>query len=111
MDNNTTGKNYTFQITGMPVEITETNIEPNIKLIAGKINNCSTIYYWLIDEELDFEIGDYAIVENINDYDLIKIVGIVETQEKYLKHITNVNKNKMKKVAKVIQRCDIREES
>lgn len=54
-----------------------------MKLIAGKINNCGTTYYWDISEfKVMPKIGDYAIVENMNDYDLVKIVGIVETIEK-----------------------------
>ena len=34
-------------------------------------------------------VGDYAIVENKNDYDLVKIIGIVETSEKYYKQLTH----------------------
>ena len=33
--------------------------------------------------------GDYAIGENLNDYDLLKIIGIVETNEKYCKRLTH----------------------
>lgn len=80
-----------------------------MKLIAGKINNCNTTYYWDISEfKVIPEIGDYAIVENMNDYDLVKIVGIVETFEKYARHITNCNVNK--KVINFIDRKSIRED-
>lgn len=66
-----------------------------MKLIAGRINNCNTTYFWNIDEQFDYQIGDYAIVENMGDYDLVKIVGVIETTEEYVKYLTNkkVNKN------------------
>lgn len=99
-------KEVTFQFVGRPVEVVEENIENTIKLIAGKLNNCNTIYYWNIDEDKDLSIGDYAIVENMNDYDLVKIVGVIETTEKYLRLITNCKQNK--KVIEVIDRNDVR---
>lgn len=79
-----------------------------MKLIAGKINNCATTYYWDISEfKVMPKIGDYAVVENMNDYDLVKIVGIVETSEKYQKFITG---SKTKKVIMAIDRKNIRED-
>ena len=78
-----------------------------MKLIAGKLNNCSTLFYWQIIENEKFEIGDYAIVENMNDYDLVKIVGILETSDKYAKFI---NDRKLKNVVSIIKRIEIRED-
>jgi len=83
--------------------------EPKIKLIAGKLNNFENAYYWdvsMIDR--NFEIGDYAIVENMSDYDLVKIIGIVETNEKYSRYITN--RKNVKKVIMIIDRYSIRED-
>ena len=80
-----------------------------MRLIAGKLNNCNLVYYWEYRINLigySFKIGDYAIVENMNDYDLVKIVGIVDTTDKYAKFITNRNVNK--KVIKIISRETIR---
>lgn len=103
------GRRLEFVGTFKPVENTETLVIPKtIKYIAGRLNSCNTTYYWEIDEDEDFEIGDYAIVENMNDFDLIKIVGVVETVEKYTKFITNNRINK--KVIQVIDRQDIRED-
>lgn len=76
-----------------------------MKLIAGKLNSGIT-HFWNVAEELYFEIGDYAIVENKNDYDLVKIVGIVETNKKYSKFITDVNVNK--NVVSIIPRATVR---
>lgn len=60
-----------------------------MKLILGKLNN-GAIFYWDISHmQLKPSVGDYAIVENKNDYDLVKIIGIVETSEKYYKQLTH----------------------
>jgi len=77
-----------------------------VKMIAGKLNNCNQVYYWEIDDDRYFKIGDYAIVENLNDYDLVKIVGVIETTEKYVKFINKVNK----KVVGIVPRMDIRKD-
>lgn len=103
------GKTLEFVGTFKPVEeMPEIEEDNTIKLIAGKLNNTNTTYYWLVDKDLDFEIGDYAIVENMNDYDLVKIIGIVKTDEKYLRLLTNKNINK--KVVVIVDRAEIRED-
>lgn len=76
-----------------------------MKLIAGKLNS-GTTNFWNIPENAVYEIGDYAIVQNKNDYDLVKIVGIVETNEKYSKIITGVEVSKS--VVNIIPRKLIR---
>lgn len=60
-----------------------------MKLIIGKINASNTVGYWNIGNNYspDIRSGDYAVVENKNDYDLIKVIGIVETSEKYEKFL------------------------
>ncbi len=97
-----------FVGTFKPVENTTVESPKTIKYVAGRLNSCNTTYYWNIDEDMKFEIGDYAIVENMNDYDLIKIVGVIETTEKYGKFIQNHKINK--KVIEIIDRVDIRED-
>jgi len=42
----------------------------------------------------------------LNDYDLVKIVGVIETTEKYVKFINKVNK----KVVGIVPRMDIRKD-
>ena len=61
------------------------------KLLIGKINASNTIGYWNIGENYTPDVisGDYAIVENKTDYDLIKIIGIVELREEYEKFLFN----------------------
>ena len=94
----------TFQPAGSVIE----EKDDTVKMIAGKLNNTKCVYYWTVDKDFDYEIGDYAIVENMNDYDLVKIIGTVITNEKYLKLLTNVNVNK--KVVEIVDRSDIRED-
>lgn len=111
MNNNKSNGETTFSFVGRlepTPEINTTTVPETIKLIAGKFNNYNTVCYWNIDEDMDFKIGDYAIVENKNDYDLVKIVGVVETTEKYEKFISNCNVSK--KVVSIISRDEIRED-
>ena len=86
----------------------------NICLIAGVINagviNAvpNQCYFWLGTKSTDcFKINDYAIVENKQGYDLVKIAGIVWTNEDNLKIITRNNLSKMKKVIRYIPREEI----
>lgn len=82
-----------------------------MKLIAGKLNAENIVRYWMLEGEdvKDVDvigIGNYAIVENKNDYDLVKIVGIVETNEQYVKFLAGVNVNK--KVIRLLARATVR---
>ena len=84
----------------------------NLYLIAGVINSMpNMVYFWLGDKNIDsFKIGDYAIVENLNSYDLVKIAGIVWTNEDSLKSITKKDLAKMKKVIKYIPKEELENE-
>ena len=69
-----------------------------VTLVAGVINATGKMLYWKCDFEIN--IGDYAIVENMNGYDLVEIVGLVETDEE---HINKLIGNKInKKVSCVV---------
>lgn len=79
-----------------------------MRIIAGKLNSDNIVRYWKVGDEI-FNVGDYAIVENKNDYDLVKIIGIVETNEKYASFFANgysISKN----VISIISRGLIRED-
>ena len=84
----------------------------NIYLIAGVINAVQNqCYFWLGTKSTDcFKINDYAIVENKQGYDLVKIVGIVWTDEANLKAISKNSLKKMKKVIRYIPREEIENE-
>ena len=79
-----------------------------MRIIAGKLNSDNIVRYWKVGDEI-FNVGDYAIVENKNDYDLVKIIGIVETNEKYASFFVN-GYPVSKSVVSIIQRFLIRKD-
>ena len=79
-----------------------------VYLIAGVLNLTGEALYWVIEGILGKDvIGDYAIVENRNGYDLVKIVGIVETTEGNAKMFSETNYKNMKKVIKILEKSQI----
>jgi len=73
-----------------------------MRIIVGKINRDNVKNHWNIEETKDFCIGDYAIVENVNGYDLVEIIGELLTTDEYVKEV--VGKNISKNVIQVIER-------
>lgn len=82
----------------------ESKKEENIILIAGIINATGTLLYWKSDREIS--VGDYAIVENKQGYDLIKSVGIIYTTKE---NAINFSKTKYENMKRVIQgyQCEL----
>ena len=79
-----------------------------VYLIAGVFNSIGEPLYWVIEGILGKDvIGDYAIVENRNGYDLVKIVGIVETTEENTEIFSETNYKNMKKVIKILEKSQI----
>ena len=79
-------------------------------VILGKLNRDNVVNYWNIEEkmilgqDLDELIEKYAIVENMQGYDLVKIVGFAYIDEDEEKHIA---KNKItKSVIRIIDMGD-----
>lgn len=67
-----------------------------VYLVAGLINATGRVLHWRTKSEI--ELGDYAIVENMNGYDLVKIVGIVKTTKKNAIKFSNTKYENMKNV-------------
>lgn len=78
-----------------------------MKVIIGKINSSNTIGYWNAGKGYVM-VGDYAIVENKNDYDLVKVMGIAETNEKYGKFLAPNGVSKS--VVCYLARCRVRKD-
>lgn len=84
-------------------------------LIAGMLNSCGRVFYW--KDELagksfpllieDYGIGDYAIVENENGYDLIKIIGFVETTKDKVCKFANYKYENVKKFVKALKKEEV----
>ncbi len=76
--------------------------DKKVILIAGIINVTGQNLFWKNEKGLDIDIGDYAIVENVNGYDLIKVIGKIETTEENAKKFSNTKYCNMKKVTRVL---------
>lgn len=75
--------------------IEENRKDETVTLIAGVINATGKMLFWKDDN--DIQIGDYVIVENMNGYDLVKVIGIVLTTEKEASKFSNTRYENMKK--------------
>lgn len=71
-------------------------------LVAGVINANGKMLYWKNDYILDLNIGDYAIVENMNGYDLIKVIGVIDTTKELSSKFSNTKYENMKNVIQKI---------
>lgn len=71
-------------------------------LIVGVINATGKTLFWKNELKLIIKIGDYAAVENMNGYDLIKVLGIVKTIKKDVSKFSNTKYSNMKKVTRVL---------
>lgn len=79
-------------------------------IIIGKLNQNEKCNYWLCELELkEDDIGDYAIVENKTDYDIVKIIGITKTKKEFLKNMSYGEP--YKKVIKIIKKEYLKEEN
>lgn len=75
-------------------------------LVAGTINATGKTLYWKDELEL-LNIGDYAIVENMHGYDLIKVIGIIETTEQNANKFSNTKYENMKRILIKIAKCNL----
>lgn len=82
----------------------------DIQLIAGKVNKVdSQILYWLND--FPIRIGDFAIVENRNSFDLVEVIGVVFTHKNKVGNFSKTQFDSMKKVVRVIERNELVKEN
>lgn len=72
--------------------VNENNKE--VYLVAGLINATGKVLHWRTRSEI--KLGDYAIVENMNGYDLVKVIGIVKTTKKDAGKFSNTKYENMK---------------
>lgn len=73
-----------------------------IKAIAGMLNGDCTARFWKIPDGVAVDVGDLAIVENRDGYDLVKVVGLVKTTEECEKFLTGNRRGIKKSVVAVI---------
>ena len=77
------------------------NKENQVFLIAGILNATGKLLHWRADD-ISLNVGDYAVVENMSGYDLVKVAGIILTEKKLARKFSNVDYEKMKKAIKKV---------
>lgn len=76
--------------------------EERVYLVAGTINATGKTLYW--KDEKYIPIGNYAIVENVNGFDLIKVIGRVQTTKLNASKFSNTKYENMKKTIQEISK-------
>lgn len=82
--------------------------EEKIVLVAGTINATNMMLYWI--DNVRAEIGDYVIVQNKRDYDLIKVIGTVVTTKKGARRFSHTKYEDMKHTVLKLHKEDFEEE-
>ena len=55
-------------------------MDEKVDLIAGRLNNRNgETLYWKLEKMMSCKLGDFAVVENANGYDLVEICGFITT--------------------------------
>lgn len=73
------------------------NEQETVYLVAGLINATNRVLWWK-DESKTGKLGDYYVVENMNGYDLVKVVGILATTKREASKFSNTKYENMKKI-------------
>lgn len=75
-----------------------------VYLIMGTFDNMpNKIFYWVDETNVDFELGDYAIVECNNLYKIVNIVGYIRTNEHGLFILTGKKLKSANRVKKIVK--------
>lgn len=82
-----------------------TKEEEIVYLVAGTINATGRMLYW--NDTVGLEIGDYAIVENMNGYDLIEVIGKIKTTKEKSSKFSNTIFENIKKVVRGLKKENI----
>lgn len=83
--------------------------EDDCLLLAGRRNGGNETLFWTMEDcKVDgYSEGDYAIVENMNDFDLVKIVGTVVTKKNLANLFSKTKYEHMKKVIRIVNKSDL----
>lgn len=85
--------------------IEENEEDAIVTLVAGVINATGKTLFW--KDDCETQVGDYAVVENMNGYDLVRVIGSVLTTEKETSKFSNTGYENMKKTIYPISKEDI----
>lgn len=60
-----------------------------MRFVIGKLNEMyDPTYSWRVPDGMSVNVGDFALVENRESYDLVEVCAVGETEERYGRDIT-----------------------
>lgn len=76
-----------------------------VDLIAGRLNNRNgETLYWKLEKMMSCKLGDFAVVENANGYDLVEICGFITTTRSKASYFSKTKYENMKSVIMIIEK-------
>lgn len=76
-----------------------------VDLIAGRLNNRNgETLYWKLEKMMSCKLGDFAVVENANGYDLVEICGFITTTRSKVSYFSKTKYENMKSVIMIIEK-------
>lgn len=76
-----------------------------VNLIAGRLNNRNgETLYWKLEKMMSCKLGDFAVVENANGYDLVEICGFITTTRTKASYFSRTKYENMKSVMMIIEK-------
>ena len=76
-------------------------LKKQVRLIIGKLQDNTTFRYWKVENvNVDTPIGGFAIVENLNSYTMVEILGLVVTSEEKAQELSKTHYSNIKRVLK-----------
>mgnify|MGYP007056873286 FL=1 len=80
-------------------------MDEKVGLIAGRLNNRNgETLYWKLEKMVPCKLGDFAIVENANGYDLVEICGFITTTKTKASYFSKTKYENMKSVIMIIEK-------
>ena len=76
-----------------------------VDLIAGRLNNRNgETLYWKLEKMMSCKLGDFAVVENANGYDLVEICWFITTTRSKASYFSKTKYENMKSVIMIIEK-------
>ncbi len=80
-------------------------MDEKVDLIAGRLNNRNgETLYWKLEKMMSCKLGDFAVVENANGYDLVEICGFITTTKSKASYFSRTKYENMKSVIMIIEK-------
>ena len=80
-------------------------MDEKVDLIAGRLNNRNgETLYWKLEKMMSCKLGDFAVVENANGYDLVEICGFITTTKSKASYFSRTKYENMKSLIMIIEK-------